>query len=115
MRDGLYINPGQHLGQIWTMTMEDKMSTRILVVDDETDCARFVAEAIGGWGFEVVATLNGREGLDVFHAMPFDGILLDLEMPAMNGWTMLDEPCWMNRDGWVARSRSLLCRTRRIM
>lgn len=71
------------------------MSTRILIVDDDTDCARFLTEAIEAWGFEVVATSNGREGLDVFHSMPIDGICLDLEMPVMNGWTMLDELRWL--------------------
>ncbi len=70
------------------------MSTSILVVDDEADSASFIAEAIEGWGFEVVTTSNGREGLDVLHTMPIDGILLDLEMPVMNGWTMLDELRW---------------------
>lgn len=71
------------------------MSTRILVVDDDAHCARFLTEVIGGWGFEVVTTSNGREGLDVFHSMPIDGICLDLEMPVMNGWTMLDELRWL--------------------
>lgn len=70
------------------------MSARILVVDDEADSASFIAEAIKEWGFEVVTTPNGREGLYVLHTTPIDGILLDLEMPIMNGWTMLDELRW---------------------
>ncbi len=74
------------------------MSTRILVVDDEADSASFIAEAIEGWGFEVVITSNGREGLYVLHATPIDGILLDLEMPVMNGWTMLDELRWQGSE-----------------
>ncbi|MGB5055831.1 MAG: response regulator [Nitrospirales bacterium] len=70
------------------------MSTRILVVDDEADSASFVAGAIKGWGFEVEIASNGREGLSVLHTTLIDGILLDLEMPVMNGWTMLDELRW---------------------
>jgi len=87
------LKPEQHVGQVWTRV--NIMFTRILVVDDDEDCARFLTEAIGGWGFEVVATSTGREGLDVFHSMPIDGICLDLEMPVMNGWTMLDELRWL--------------------
>ncbi|MEO8325804.1 MAG: response regulator [Nitrospirota bacterium] len=71
------------------------MSTRILVVDDEADSAR-VIDAIAGRGFEVVSTPNGREGLHVLHTMIIDGILLNLEMPVMNGWTMLDELRWQS-------------------
>ena len=70
------------------------MSSRILVVDDEADSASFVAGAIEGWGFEVKIASNGREGLSVLHTTPINGILLDLEMPVMNGWTMLDELRW---------------------
>ena len=93
------------------------MSTRILVVDDEADSASFVAGAIEGWGFEVKIASNGREGLSVLHATPIDGILLDLEMPVMNGWTMLDELRWqgnavpvivMSKEGNCAILKNLL-------
>lgn len=70
------------------------MSTWILVVDDEAVSARFIGEVIGEWGFEVVTASNGREGLNVLRTMRVNGILLDLEMPVMNGWTMLDELRW---------------------
>ena len=74
------------------------MSGRILVVDDEADSARIVADAMAGWGFEVVTSSNGREGLNVLQTTPIDGMLLDLEMPVMNGWTMLDELRWQGYD-----------------
>ena len=92
------------------------MSTRILVVDDEADSAR-VIDAIAGRGFEVVSTPNGREGLHVLHTMIIDGILLNLEMSVMNGWTMLDELCWqgsaipvivMSQEANQAKLRKLL-------
>lgn len=74
------------------------MSGRILIVDDEADSTQMVAEAIAEWGFEPVTTSNGREGLDVFLTTSIDGILLDLEMPVMNGWTMLDEIRWQGSE-----------------
>lgn len=74
------------------------MSGRILIVDDEANSAQMVADAIAEWGFEPVTTSNGREGLDVFLTTSIDGILLDLEMPVMNGWTMLDELRWQGSE-----------------
>ena len=74
------------------------MSERILVVDDEAGSARIIADAIAWLGFDVVTASNGREGLSVLGTMPFDGILIDLEMPVMNGWTMLDELRWQGYD-----------------
>lgn len=70
------------------------MSARILVVDDEADSACIIARALEGWGFEAVTTFNGREGLHVLRTTPIDGMFLDLEMPVMNGLTMLDELRW---------------------
>ncbi len=80
------------------MNREENMRSRILVVDDEADNARIVADAMAGWGFEVVSSSNGREGLNVLQTTPIDGMLLDLEMPSMNGWTMLDELRWQGYD-----------------
>lgn len=74
------------------------MAARILVVDDEKEHARLIADAIAGCGFEVVTTSNGREGLNKLHSLPIDGIFLDLEMPVMNGWTMLDELRWQGSE-----------------
>ena len=93
------------------------MSERILVVDDETSSARIIADAIAWLGFSVVTASNGREGLTVLGTTPFDGILLDLEMPVMNGWTMLDELRWqgsevpvivMSKEANQAKLRKLL-------
>jgi CheY-like chemotaxis protein len=74
------------------------MAGRILVVDDEAGSACLVADAMAGWGFEVVTSANGREGLTVLHTISIDGIVLDLEMPVMNGWTILDELRWQGSE-----------------
>jgi CheY-like chemotaxis protein len=58
---------------------------RILVVDDEPS----IRNALGTWfekrGFETHVAENGAEGVKRCEGTPFDVILLDLEMPVMNG------------------------------
>lgn len=67
---------------------------RILVVEDESEISRVLNEILMDWGFDVLTAFNGREGLDVLNSQTVDGIVLDLEMPIMDGWTMLDELRW---------------------
>lgn len=67
---------------------------RILVVEDDSAISGLLSELLTDWGFEVLTASNGCEGLDVLNAKTVDAIFLDLEMPVMDGWTMLDELRW---------------------
>ncbi|MDT7042788.1 response regulator [Candidatus Nitronereus thalassa] len=66
----------------------------ILVVEDESSIASALWELLQDWGCEVVTASNGREGLDRLRTEHVDGIVLDLDMPMMDGATMLDELRW---------------------
>jgi CheY-like chemotaxis protein/CBS domain-containing protein len=67
----------------------------ILVVDDDSSVRGMVGEALKEWGYDVHLVGSGREGLMAVESNPPDGILLDLDMPVMNGRTMLDELRWL--------------------
>ena len=70
---------------------ETRFSTdrRILVVDDYKDIQLFLVDCLRGLGFLAYSASNGVEGLALLKKHSFSGILLDLEMPVMNGLTML--------------------------
>ncbi len=59
---------------------------RILVIDDDPALREALAELLEDAGYDVVQARNGLEGLDEASAHRPDLILLDLMMPAMNGW-----------------------------
>jgi two-component system response regulator (stage 0 sporulation protein F) len=54
-----------------------------------------LSEVLKEWGYKVCVARNGREGLDVVNRRSIDGILLDMQMPVMDGRTMLDELRWL--------------------
>ena len=60
--------------------------TRVLVVEDEQQTQQILAEVLAEEGYRVDVASHGLEALErVRHAMP-DVVLLDLNMPVMDGW-----------------------------
>lgn len=62
---------------------------RILVVDDEKECAKLFAEILKKDGYDVRAACSGREALDALRKQPADLVLTDMVMPGMNGMELL--------------------------
>lgn len=58
---------------------------RILVVDDDPDSLSIIAEALRWDGYQVQTAISGAEGIDLIQRWNPDCILLDVNMPGMNG------------------------------
>ena len=58
----------------------------ILVVDDELDNRIMMRYFLESWGYQVELAANGKEALQKVAANPPQMVLLDLEMPVMNGF-----------------------------
>jgi len=67
------------------------MGNRVLVVDDEDDVRSFVRLVLETSGYEVICASDGLEGLQAIDAERPDLVILDLMMPVMDGWQVLDE------------------------
>lgn len=63
----------------------------ILVIDDDESIREALAESLAVAGYAVDTAPNGKEGLGKILADKPDLILLDIIMPEMNGWAVLDE------------------------
>jgi DNA-binding response OmpR family regulator len=66
------------------------VNTRVLVIEDDADIALGVSTVLGRNGFEVCAASEGRDGLRRFHSDRPDIVILDVGLPEMDGWTVLD-------------------------
>jgi phosphoserine phosphatase RsbU/P len=63
----------------------------LLVVDDNEDNRYTLTRRLTRQGYTNVTTAtNGREALDLLQAKPFDLVLLDIMMPDMNGYEVLE-------------------------
>ncbi len=65
------------------------MPKKILVIDDEPMVVRMATDGLTARGFTVVSAPNGYEGLIAARGEKPDLILLDIEMPDLNGHEVL--------------------------
>jgi len=66
------------------------MASKILVVDDERELRELMQELLDADGYKVEVAADGREGLKLFFAGHPDLVVLDLMMPQMDGWDLLE-------------------------
>ena len=64
----------------------EKHDKKILIVDDEPDILKVVTFRVKKLEYEVVTATNGQEALDLIQKEEPDLILLDIELPVMNGY-----------------------------
>ena len=55
-----------------------KVSTKILIVEDEIDIREGISEYLSEVGYDVMVAEDGQEGIDLFKSNEFDLVLLDI-------------------------------------
>lgn len=61
--------------------------TRILLIEDHEEISEFLSRRLRRRGYEVAIAVDGQEGVDKARADPPAVVLLDLNLPVMDGWT----------------------------
>ena len=71
--------------------MADKNPIKIIVAEDDTAMAEIVSHKLNVAGFEVRHAENGLKAVEMFNHDPPDLMLLDLMMPEMDGFQVLEQ------------------------
>src|SRR5690349_8752488 len=66
------------------------MAARILVIEDEPGLAELLAVNLEGAGFETTCVYDGVEALRAFEQNPPDLVTLDLNVPKVTGFRLLE-------------------------
>lgn len=69
---------------------------KILLVDDEESIQLLYREEFIDEGYQVIGALNGEEALEKFKEDQPDLVILDIQMPGMNGIEVLRQMKMMN-------------------
>jgi class 3 adenylate cyclase/CheY-like chemotaxis protein len=62
----------------------------LLVVDDDPGNRDMLARRLTRLGHQITLAENGREALEILRRTPFDLMLLDIQMPELNGYQVLE-------------------------
>jgi DNA-binding response OmpR family regulator len=62
----------------------------VLVIEDDKDIALSLRIVLGRGGLEATLASTGRDGLRAFHSVRPDLVILDVGLPEMDGWTVLE-------------------------
>lgn len=68
----------------------NKENPVLLIVEDDEKFARILLDMARQQGFKVIVALQSKQGLALAQQFKPDAITLDIYMPEMDGWTMLD-------------------------
>lgn len=63
---------------------------KVLIVDDIPDNIKIVTEMIKDFDLDVKTTNGGKEAIELVESFKPNIILLDLMMPGVNGWDVID-------------------------
>ncbi|MBD0331968.1 MAG: response regulator transcription factor [Chitinophagaceae bacterium] len=61
---------------------------KILIVEDEKKIADMLKFGLSEYGFDVQVAYDGTLGYHLFHAQDFDLVILDVNLPGMNGYEL---------------------------
>lgn len=81
------------------------MNRKILIVEDEISLLAALTDKFTREGYEVITSINGKDGLKSALGNHPDIILLDIVMPVMDGITMLHK---LREDDWGKNVKVIL-------
>lgn len=64
---------------------------RLLIVEDEKELLETIAEGLRLSGYAVDTASDGAEAEDLFWSETYDLIVLDINLPKIDGFTLLEE------------------------
>jgi len=85
--------------------MDTNSKKKVLVIDDDNNLRNVLVEALTASGFEPQGAANGEDGLKMALETHPDAIMLDIMMPKMDGWQVLDK---LRADAWGKSAKVMM-------
>lgn len=70
------------------MLFED---TFVLIIDDDLEFVSYIKDLLSKMGAQVAIALNGKRGIELFYSVRPNFILIDINLPDMEGFEVLDQ------------------------
>ncbi|RLA79131.1 MAG: hypothetical protein DRG78_13580 [Epsilonproteobacteria bacterium] len=76
-----------HQNKTFDFTKETKVA---LIIEDDTDSQELMKSYLEEFGFNILLAEDGKKGLKIMNEVEPDLIILDIMLPEMNGWEVLN-------------------------
>lgn len=86
MPESKYFNQNQLFGGQDLLEEKIHYKAHILVVEDNRTHQAYITEILGNLGYQTSIAENGKDALDAVQTTRFDLVLMDCDMPVMDGW-----------------------------
>ncbi len=80
------VDSQQERQQSYSKYLANLRGARILLVEDNLLNQELAAELLGREGIQITLANNGQEALDLLQVNAFDGVLMDCQMPVLDGY-----------------------------
>ena len=87
---GVGVRPGRSVGRGDEGGDRLKSAFSVLAIEDDPDIRQLLGSLLGREGYVVTEAATGREGLRAFHEHRPDLVILDLGLPDLDGWQVLE-------------------------
>ncbi|HZX96779.1 MAG TPA: ATP-binding protein [Myxococcales bacterium] len=77
------------LAETTSKATSDTPRARVLLVDDDPEILEATGQVLREWGYVVDEARDGRTALLLARSAPHDLLMVDLMMPVMDGWTLI--------------------------
>ncbi len=67
------------------------MNERILIIEDEANIRKILAEPLTCAGYRVTTAADGSEGINAFRSGEYDLVLLDIMLPGISGYAVCEK------------------------
>lgn len=67
------------------------MKINILIIEDEEAIREGISEYLSESGYNITEACDGKEGIDLFNERKFDLVILDIMLPKLNGFVVLNK------------------------
>ena len=79
-------SPGSTSNAVASIARRSARPMRLLLAEDDAANRRLFRAVLEGWGHEVVAEEDGAAAVERFRESSFDAVLMDLQLPILNGF-----------------------------
>jgi DNA-binding response OmpR family regulator len=73
----------------FALTLKSKEQMRILIIEDEPRMLELLRKGLYEHGFTVMSAADGETGLEIATAHEFDAIVLDIGLPKLDGYALM--------------------------